>query len=273
MANDLDARIDAVYDAPLDAFITERDALAKTLKDEGDAEGSKRVKALRKPVVPAWVVNRLAREHHDRIGELVDLGDRLRSAQRRALSGGDVDPLREALDERRRLVAALARDAVAILQREGSGAGPHQDEITSTLEAAAADEESGALVRSGRLTKPLRPPSSFGEGGLRVLEGGGRPAPARRTAEPGPAKTPRDPDAARRAREAERARREEDRRAVKELAAAEARERKAADAVERAREGLEDADRRRAEAKEALRVAEAALRGATLERKRAAARR
>jgi hypothetical protein len=272
VADDLERRIDAIYDAPLDAFIGERDALAKALAADGDTAASKRVKALRKPVVPAWVVNRLARERADEIGALVDLGERLRSAQRRALSGGDVDALREALDERRRLVAALTRDAVAILEREGAGAGARQDEITATLEAAAADEEAGALVRSGRLTKPLRPPSSFGEGGLRVLEGGR--APAARAA---PTRTPtearlskRDEDRAR--REQDRARRDEERRLAKALTEAEARERKAGDAVERARAALEEADRRRAEAKERLRAAEADLRGATLERKRAASR-
>jgi hypothetical protein len=269
---ELESRIDAIFGLALDAFIPERDALAKELKADGDDEASRTVKALRKPVVPAWGVNQLVHARGEEIDALLALGERLRAAQRRALSGGDVDALRDALDERRRLVSSLTAQAVEILAAAGLGSAQHQDEISATLEAAAADEEAGALVRSGRLTKPLRPPSSFGEGGLRVLEGGRRPAP-RREPEPAPTRPVAD-DRARRQeqRERERTRREEERRLAKELAAAEARERKATDAVDRARRALEDADRRRSDAKESLRAAEAELRGASLERKRAASR-
>ncbi len=178
MADELEGRIDALYALPLDRFTPERDALAKELQGTGDGEAAKRVKGLRKPVVSAWGLNALAREDPEGIGELLELGTRLRDAQRRALSGGDVEPLREATDERRRLVGRLARKASAILERAGTSAGSHEDDLSSTLDAAAVDEESGELLRSGRLTKPLQPPVSFGEPGLRVLEGGRGAKPA-----------------------------------------------------------------------------------------------
>jgi hypothetical protein len=57
----------------------------------------------------------------------------------------------------------------------------------------------------------------------------------------------------------------------RELAAAETKERKAASAADRSRTLLQEAERRRAEARDRLKEAETALRGAALERKRIAA--
>jgi hypothetical protein len=224
-------------------------------------------------VVSAAAVNRLAHEDPEAIGEVLALGTRLRAEQRRAISGGDVDALREALDERRRLVRDLTKRAIAMLREDGSGTAAQEEEITATLEAAAADEDSGEAVRAGRLEKPLRPPTGFGDGGgLRVLEGGRSKRKAAPTSEPSPkarAASERDRVAAERTRERER--REERRQLEREVARTEKAERAAVAAVERARERLERIDAERAEAKDALRSAETDLRGTTLERKRAAA--
>lgn len=262
MADELEGRIDAMYALPLDRFTPERDALAKELQTAGDPEAAKRVKGLRKPVVAAWALNALAREDPDGIRELLELGTRLRDAQRRALSGGDVEPLREATDQRRRLVGRLARKASAILERAGTSAGSHEDDLSSTLDAAAVDEESGELLRSGRLTKPLQPPVSFGEPGLRVLEGG---RGARRAASSaGRAHA----DAA----DGDREREQEVRRLRRELTDAERRERYATEAADRARKQYEELEARRSDAREALRAAESERRGSELERRRLAAR-
>jgi hypothetical protein len=244
--------IDELYGLPLDRFTTERDALVKELRAAGDTEGAAKVKALRKPVVPAWALNLLAREKTAGVRELVELGDRLRAAQRRAMSGGDVEPFRAATEERRALVSRLARDAERILERAGSATAAHADAVVATLEAAAADGEAAELLISGRLTRPLRPPTTFGgEPGLRVLEGGKR----------GAEEAPRvDPAAA------------EARRLERELRAAEARERRMAEAVERERARVDDLERRRTEARERLRSAEAELRGVSLEVRRLRAR-
>jgi hypothetical protein len=255
VANDLDDGIDGLYALPLDRFTPARDALAKELKASGAADDARRVKSLRKPVVSAWAVNALAREDPQGVAELAALGRRLRDAQRQALSGGDAEPLREALEERRQLVGRLATAARAILEREGLGGASQAEEIASTLDAAAVDEEAAANVAAGRLVRPMRPPAAFGDApALTVLPGGRRPS-----AEPVESFT----DARDRVRQATELRRE--------LAAAQTRERRAGDAVERARGKLEDAERRRAELRERLREAEAELRGAMLEAKRAAA--
>lgn len=267
MTDDMEQRIDVLYAAALGAFTGERDALAAGLKAEGDLEGTKRVKALRKPVVTAWVVNQLARQDPEGIRELLALGERLRAGQRRAISGGDVDALREALDERRRLVASLATGAVE-LAGPGGATATQLGEITATLEAAAADEQAGEAVRAGRLTKPLKPPTSFGDPvGLQVLEGG------RSRSGDGPAVGPRGAKAGAGAEaEADRERKEARRTLERELASAETRERKATEALGRAKARLDGLDRKRADAKETVRAAEAGLRGATLERKRLAVR-
>ena len=249
MADGLEGRIDDLYALPLERFTTERDVLAKELAAGGDPDGAARVKAIRKPVVAAWAVNVLAREDPGGIRELLELGDTLRSAHRRAVSGGDVEPFREATDERRRLVRDLTRKAEAIVARGGSATGAAADAIAGTLEAATVDEETGELVRAGRLSRPVRPPATFAGAGLRVLEGGPAPRP-----EPAQPPKPR-PDRAKLKRE---------------LSAAQTRERRAAAAVEREREGIQELDRRRSEAKDRLRAAEAELRGVSLERKRLA---
>jgi len=245
----VDERIGALYSGQLDRFTPDRDALAKELAADGDKEGGKRVKALRKPVVSAWALDVLAHEEPEAIGELLELGERLRDAQRRAISGGDVEPLREATDERRRLVSELAGKAGSILERSGSASSANADAVVTTLEAATADEEAGELLRSGRLVKPLRPPTSFGSAeGLRVLEGGRQAAAA---AKPDP-----------RAAEAKRLERE--------LRAAEIRERRAGETVEREKARLEELERKRSEYRERIRAAEAEHRGIALEAKRLA---
>ena len=243
----LDERIDELYGLELDRLTPERDAMAKELSAAGDRQGAALVKALRKPVVSMWALNILRREEPARIDELIELGKRLRETHRRAVSGGDVEAFREAAEERRKVVSALTRETNAILARAGGGSSSQADDVAGTLEAATVDEETAELLRSGRLTKPVRPPAEFAGGALRVVEGGRRP---KREPEPAP-----KPDAAKLRRE---------------LSGAETRERRAMQLVERERERLDELDRKRSEARDRLRAAEAELRGASLERKRLA---
>src|ERR671924_1644677 len=101
VADELDQQIDSLFGMPPDRFIPERDALAKRLRATGDREAADRVKGLRKPTVPAWALNQLARQDPRGVSDVVELGARLRDAQRRAISGGDAGPLREASEARR----------------------------------------------------------------------------------------------------------------------------------------------------------------------------
>jgi hypothetical protein len=246
---DLEERIDALYALPLDRFTPERDALARRLRAEGDRAAADRLKGLRKPVVSAWALNALAREEPKLLEELDGLGQRLRDTQRRMLSGGDASALRDALEERRALVARLVARARSLLEREGLGGSSTEEDVASSLEAAAVDEDAAVALRAGRLTRPMRPPAGFGDTpALTVLPGGRRSAPAD------------DPNG----REGERRTRE----IRRDLAAAEARLRRAEDGVARAQRRLDEADRRRSDARERLREAEAERRRAALEAKR-----
>jgi len=246
----LEERIDALYGLPLERFIAERDALGKELRAAGDAAGAATAKALRKPVASAWALNVLARQDQAGVRELLDLGGRMREAHRRAISGGDAEPLRIATEHRRALVSKLSGKARAILEREG-GAGTNVDQIASTLEAASVDAEAAELLRSGRLIKPLKPPAAMPEASLRVVEGGrgDMKASARMRGEAAQVSA-----------------------LQRELRSAEARQRRATEAVAREHARMEDLERRRAEGRERLHAAQAELRGASLETRRIAAR-
>ena len=243
---DVERAIDELFVAPPEAFTESRNALANRLKDEGDGEAARRVGALRKPVRSAWAVNRLVHEDRSAVEELLKVGEQLRLAQRRALSGGDADQLRQRSEERRKLVTALTRRAARALGQEPTPAAI--EEIASTFEAASADEEAAARqVLEGRLSKPFPRPAGFGDVvGLKVVPGPGRQEP------PGPSADDR----------AERASRE------REVRAAERRERQARERVERLRAEVAGMEDRMAERREKLRAAEAEARGAAVDLKR-----
>jgi len=136
---DLDTVADELYALPPEDFTTARDAAAKAADD---AELKTAVKALRKPTASAHAVNQIVRDDPDAIDALLDLGDELREAM--TGKAGDVRALTEA---RREQISALLDKALPANIR---------DDVTATLEAATADPELGAAVRSGRLVKPLR---------------------------------------------------------------------------------------------------------------------
>jgi hypothetical protein len=251
--SDVDRRIDELYGAPLASFTEERTRLAAALKADGDDAGAARMKALKKPVVSAWALNLLTRRDPSALDALEATGRRLREAQERAIAEGDGEPLRAATQERHATVSRLTAAVVGILEQEGVTGGSHGDDISSTLDAAAVDPEAFAALREGRLTRPLRPPTGFGEAAaLKAI-----PGARKKEAEP---EAPADP----------RVRRAEVAALRRKVTAAEAQDRKAERAVERASARLEAAERERSDAKDALREAEALARGAALEIKRLA---
>lgn len=248
---ELENLIDELYGAPLATFTGERTRLAASLKSDGDEAGAARMKGLRKPVVSAWALNLFTRRDSASLDALEATGRRLREAQERAIHEGDAEPLRAATQERHATVTRLTRAVLRVLEQEGVVGGPHAEDISSTLDAAAVDPEAFAALREGRLVRPLRPPTGFAEGAsLKVV-------PGTRRREPEPA-APVDP----------RARRAEIAALRRKLAAAQTQGRKADQAVERARDRLAAAERERSDAREALREAEAQARGASLEVKR-----
>ena len=135
---DMDEIADELYGLAPEDFTAARDAAANAATD---GVVRKQIKALRKPTSAAAAVNQLVRTIPADIDSLLDLGDALRAAMT-----GDPGELRRLTEERRRLIAAMT-----------SGVGTNvRDDVTATLEAATADPDLGAAVRSGRLVKPLR---------------------------------------------------------------------------------------------------------------------
>ena len=242
---DVERAVDELFTAPPEGFTEARNALAKRLKDQGDAGSARRVGALRKPVRSAWAVNRLAHDDRSAVEELLQVGERLRLAQRRALSGGDAEELRRRAEERRKLVTELTRRAARDLGKDPTPA--VVEEVAATLEAASADEDAARQVREGRLSKPIARPAGFGDvAGLQVVSGTGGQVEAGPAAEG----------------VAERASRE------REIRAAERRERQMRERAERMRTEIAAMEERLAERKEKLGAAEAEARGAAVELKR-----
>jgi hypothetical protein len=147
-----DDAIRRMYEAPPDGFVAARAAAVAEARDAGDKAAAKRLAALRKPTVAAWVVNLLALRRPDLIDELVELATALRSAQR-GLKG---DELRELTARRRRLVSALvaaARKLAVAEDPQMSGAKLPLSEVEATLTAALAEPEIAAQIRTGRLIR------------------------------------------------------------------------------------------------------------------------
>lgn len=147
-----------LYGLPPEEFTAARDAAAKT--DRG-------LKALRKPSVSAWVINTLVREDPKLLDDLTALGGELLEAQ----LNGQGQELRALTEQRRQLVATVARHAIGLVDRDLSTTA--EREVEATLEAALADPASAEAVRSGQLVRPL----SYSGFGAVDLEGAVAPLP------------------------------------------------------------------------------------------------
>ena len=151
-----DARIDRLYDAPLDRFVAERDAYAAELREAGDHAAAAEVHALRKPSVPAWAVNRLVRSELAAVNELAAAAERVRRAQEAVMSGGDPAELREASAAERAAVHALVARAETILAEAGFAPNATRREHIAETLSSLADPDAREAVRSGRLSAALQ---------------------------------------------------------------------------------------------------------------------
>src|SRR5919201_6471134 len=169
--------IDRLYGLPLDEFTRARDELARRIRQEGDTERAAEVKALRKPSLPAWVVNQLARQRELDMQRLLKAGEQLAGAQVEAIRAQKGDALAEARRDEQRALEALAAGAREILADAGRGAAA-LDRILATLRAGSLTEEGRALLKSGRLTEEFEPPGFEALAGLDIAATPARPAAA-----------------------------------------------------------------------------------------------
>jgi hypothetical protein len=160
----VDDDIRALYREPVQGFIAARNSLVKALVEAGRSEEAARVKALRKPAVPAWALDQLADRDPDGIRSLFDAGAEVKAAQQAALSSDrHADRLREATASRRRAVDRLSAIAADVLVQAGHGAASHTADIRATLEAASVDPDAAQRLRAGTFDRPITEVAGFGE--------------------------------------------------------------------------------------------------------------
>ena len=237
---ELEAELDNLYAAPPTDFTRARNDLAQRLKQAGQVEAAAGVKQLRKPTVPLWAVNQLARRHPDDVRALLDAGERLRVAQQAALRGESRE-LRTATAEEREILHGLTQRGAELLREAGHSADTKR--IADTLRAAAVDESGRELLQRGRLSEELE---ASGFGGFAGMEIPSRSKPEEKTAKaPSPA--------------VQRRRKEQLRKLRERVATARRDATKAERAAARAEATLDTARQRLVEANETARRAEAEL--------------
>lgn len=150
MTKQTDKALDEIFGGPPADFIKGRDALAKELKDAGDADEAKRVKALRKPSKAASVVNALALDDPKGVKRYLALADELRKA-----TSGKVDATR--MRELAREEGEVLEELVANAGTLGGGTSASTlDRVRETLQAAQVDSDLAAKLLAGRIEREER---------------------------------------------------------------------------------------------------------------------
>jgi hypothetical protein len=232
---DLDEALDQLYDAAPEEFVAVRTRLAKELKAEGHRDHADEVGKVRKPIVAAWALNRLARDQRRDIDLLLDSGHRLRSAQAGVLRGEARELFEQAQRTEREAIGRLVRAAEQLLTERGGSSPAVREQIAVSLHAAAISEQGRALLAAGRFTQPLTVE------GFEALAGLAAP-PSKRPVKPKPSRSAEElkearaelAEARKRLRQAERTAHE----AHKFAAQAEVTVDEAAEAVRKAEERL-----------------------------------
>jgi hypothetical protein len=243
---ELEAELDDLYAGPPESVIRTRNDLAQRLKQAGQIDEAARVKQLRKPTVPLWAVNQLARRYPDEVRALLEAGDRLRVAQEAALRG-ETQALRAATENERKLLRSLTQLGEELLLETGHSADPKR--IVSTLRTAAVDPAGRELLEQGRLSQELEATGFDAFAGMAVPS----------TSKP-EEKTQKAPSPATQRRRQERLRKLRDNvtKAKKEATNAER-------AVTRAEASLAEAQRKFTQANDSLRRAQTELEEAEVE--------
>src|SRR5215208_6741288 len=152
-----------LYDLRPGEFTHARDERAKALRKEGRRNEADAVKALRKPTVPAWALNQLARRQPKEVERLVAAGEELRAAQEELLAGGDRKAFQSAAAKEREQVAKLSAEAADLAAEAGERATPGlKEKIAATLHAAALDDETAEELGAGRLLREREAIGGFG---------------------------------------------------------------------------------------------------------------
>jgi hypothetical protein len=184
--------LERLYAVEPEEFVAERKRLERSLRDDGRVEEAAELAKLRKPPLPVFAANRLARVEPDGVAQLISAGERLTAAH----GAGDPEALRKEQAELADRVRALVRQAEKAAGRPLSE--PMEQRLAVLLRAAASDPGTAALLRRGVLAEEVEPAAFDALAGISLAPSGPRPEPERK---------------------ADRAREQEQRKRVKELEA------------------------------------------------------
>ncbi|MGH2692256.1 MAG: hypothetical protein ACRDHM_07100, partial [Actinomycetota bacterium] len=169
----IDEEIGELFALPPDRFTSARDELARRMAKDGEKETAAAVKGLRKPTLVAWALNQLPRRFANDLNALVEAGEALRTAQRKAASGVRDSGFQEAAERRRKVVGDLTAKGLRVLSEAGKPSQAAEAEIGRTLEAASVDVEAAQQLLEGRLSKAISTVPGFDSvGGFEVIVGG-----------------------------------------------------------------------------------------------------
>jgi hypothetical protein len=169
-------------------FVSERNRVARELKDAGRDDDARAVAELKKPSAVVLAVNRAARDRSRAARDAVDAAERVRKAQ----LAGKPEEFERASDELEKALGLLAEVAVARLSRGKPATESMRRRVNDLLRAAmGGDESRDALVR-GALAEELEASGFSSFAGLAV--------PQRRGRSTGRTKQPSRGDERRRAR-------------------------------------------------------------------------
>lgn len=169
-----DAVLDELYSAPLDEFVARRSALSKQLKADGRADDAAEVAGLRKPSVPLWAVNQLARRNKPAVEALLAASGELRTA----IGKGDREAFSDAQKQQADALAKL-RDAARSLL--GKATDQVLQRVVSTFRAASVDEALREQLAAGRLLEEPEPGGFDALSGLTFTPSKERPSPEKAT--------------------------------------------------------------------------------------------
>ncbi|MEU0335136.1 hypothetical protein [Streptomyces sp. NPDC006193] len=200
---ELDAVADELYALRPEEFVAARARYALEARTCGDKDLARRIGALRRPSLAAWVSNLLVHRLPEEVQSLLALGEQLRRAHRELNGPG----LRTLARRQNEVIGALGRRAGQLAAQAGHPVGEGvRREVEGTLHAVLADPDAAREWAAGRLVRPLAPAVGFPASDETAL--GHRPATTAATpaAAPERARDERPPSRTDRAGDAERRR-------------------------------------------------------------------
>jgi hypothetical protein len=182
---DVLSRQRALYVLPLEEFTSARNALAQELKTKGQTQQAQATRQLKRPVVPAWVVNQLAQRSPEKVEALLAAARTLESAHRKALSGHGPEALKEANRAFQQTLDGLMAEAHKTMATQGRAVTSELfRQVEETLRAAAlGTEEDRATLSQGMLTQPLQQSGLGAFSPLTLIGPSARERPERRVQE------------------------------------------------------------------------------------------